>query len=573
MKLLCPSLLLSALATAAAFAATIPAGSTITAATVYADRAVVTRTARIELPAGESELTFADLPVRILDNSLQVSGRGTAATILDVTARTTHVDLTADPRIKTLEDELAALKRQDRTLEDKTAITDLQQALLVKIENSVTQPVPKDTVTPRPSFDDWQKLLAFSSDNATRTASERQALEQQREELARKISATQARLDQLGGQTATRRATKTVTVRVSAVQAGALDLSLDYAVPGAAWGPDYTARLHSEKREIELTYFGMVLNATGEDWKNIVLTLSTARPNLGGAAPELYPWILDAQSYEKESRALPLPFVTRKLKRPDPSSTMIGPDGLSGASLFGVAPADSALKEADTTIALASLDTSVSSASFKIPAAATILSDNAPQKVGIATTVLVANLEYQAAPKQLETAFLSASTVNITEFPFLAGAVGTFLDNTFVTTGYLKTVMPGEKFELALGADEGVAIKRKLVNRFSEDTGFGNKTKRVTYDFLITVTNHKRTAERVVFKDVLPVSRDEKVIVKLFAPAEKDTGTKDKPGREVTREEDGRLVWRLDLKPGEKREISLKFAVEHPADVTVSGLE
>ena len=35
----------------------------------------------------------------------------------------------------------------------------------------------------------------------------------------------------------------------------------------------------------------------------------------------------------------------------------------------------------------------------------------------------------------------------------------------------MRSPAPGEKFELALGADEGVAIKRKLVKRFTEDTG------------------------------------------------------------------------------------------------------
>ncbi|MBC8040360.1 MAG: DUF4139 domain-containing protein, partial [Opitutaceae bacterium] len=337
------------------------------------------------------------------------------------------------------------------------------------------------------------------------------------------------------------------------------------------WAPDYTARLHSEKRAIELTYFGLVINATGEDWKNIALTLSTARPNLGAGAPESQPWILESLPYirvERESSGFSL-LRSKKPKRPDPSSTVLGPDGgLSGSGMDSAA-----LEVADTTVSLAKLDTSVSSASFAIPVKTTIPSDGTLQKVGIATATLAANLQYQATPARLETAFLSASTTNTTDFPFIAGSVSTFLDNTFVATGNLKTVMPGEKFSLDLGADEGVAIKRKLVKRFTEDTGLTSKTKRVTYEFVLTATNHKRTAERLVFTDVLPTSRDEKIIVKLLAPAEKDVGTKEKPGREVTREEDGKLVWRLDLKPGEKREIPLKFSIEHPADLPVSGVE
>ncbi|NBO94077.1 MAG: DUF4139 domain-containing protein, partial [Planctomycetia bacterium] len=31
----------------------------------------------------------------------------------------------------------------------------------------------------------------------------------------------------------------------------------------------------------------------GEDWNGIALTLSTARPGLGGAAPEIAPWYVD----------------------------------------------------------------------------------------------------------------------------------------------------------------------------------------------------------------------------------------------------------------------------------------
>jgi len=33
------------------------------------------------------------------------------------------------------------------------------------------------------------------------------------------------------------------------------------------------------------------------------------------------------------------------------------------------------------------------------------------------------------------------------------------------------------------------------------------------------------------------------------------------------------LKWTLDLKPGEKREITLKFSIDHLADISVSGLQ
>jgi uncharacterized protein (TIGR02231 family) len=119
--------------------------------------------------------------------------------------------------------------------------------------------------------------------------------------------------------------------------------------------------------------------------------------------------------------------------------------------------------------------------------------------------------------------------------------MNTFLDETFVAVSNLKTVMPGEKFELALGVDDGISVKRRLVNRFTEDTGLTSKSRKVTYEILITLTNNKSTAERVVFKEPTPVSRDEKIVVRLLTPQEKEVGSPTNR-KEVTREEVGSCV-------------------------------
>ncbi|HEY0945057.1 MAG TPA: mucoidy inhibitor MuiA family protein [Opitutaceae bacterium] len=554
---------LSALASAAT-----PVDSQITAATVYGDRAIVTRTARVDLAAGEQEFVFERLPASLLDHSLQVSGRGTAtATILDVSARQTHVDATPSMRIKALEDEAAGLRRQDRGLSDKLKQIEQQRALLDRIEAAVTAPPPTEASAPRPSFDDWSRLLTFQSEQLSRLAAEQQALDVQREDLAAKVGAVEAQLNELRGRQPGGRSYKTVTVRVAGAEPGRLELVLAYAVTGAAWTPAYDARLRSAERAVELTYFGVVRNGTGEDWNQIALTLSTARPGLGGAAPEPTPWVVDVRKPMPLPAPAALSFGAAKRPRASESFNTLAGAGVTEGDMLA-APQEGFY----VTTATATVDAATTSATFKIAAPATLPSDASTQKIAITTAKLAAGLQYQATPKQLESAFLSAYVANSTEFPLLAGAANTFLDDTFIAASRLKTVMPGETFELALGADEGVAIKRTLVKRFTEDTGLTNKGRRITYEWLVTVTNHKPTAERVVFKEPAPVSRDEKIVVKVLTPAEKEVGTPAAP-REVTREADGVLVWRLDLKPGEKRELPLKFTIEHPADLAVVGVE
>lgn len=562
-------LALLAFAPVALFAEPTPLSSHINSATVYRDRAVVTRSAHVELAAGETQLTFDKLPAALVEQSLQVSGRGTAsATILDVSARTTFVEATPDARVKALEDEIKAIDKKERTLKDRAALLEQQRALVARIETSVTTPPGKEsTATTRPTFDEWQKLIAFADENRSKLTAEQQSLDTQHEELDARKSALEEQLNQLRGQAGGDRSFKTVVVRVSAAKAGSLDLSLAYTVPGASWTPSYDARLRAEERAVELTYFGIVRQNTGEDWKAIALTLSTASPSLGGGAPELNPWIVDVA----QPLILGLPSASEyKAKRVRAEHQSFNMAASAPASI--AAKGMLADEETDAALATAEIDNSATSASFKIAAAATILSDNTPQKVGITSAKLAAKLQYQSTPRAQETAFLSAYVINSTDFPFLAGSMNTFLDETFIAASSLKTVMAGEKFELALGAVEGIAIKRKLVNRFAEDTGLTSKGRRVTYEFLTTVTNNKKTSERVVFKDLLPISRNEKIVVKLLGPDPKDVGTKDKP-KEVSLEDDGKMVWRIDMKPGEKREIQFKFSVEHPADVTVTGLE
>ena len=550
------------------------ADSRISAVTVYADRAVVTRLATIAVPAaGPLEIVFANLPASLVEQSLQVSGRGTAqTTILDVTARATYLDFTPNERVKTLEDELRGLQKQRRGLDDRGKLLDEQKASLGRTEAALTSPANKDAA--RPTLEDLTKLLGFLGEQRSKLVADAAALDDQREALQAKIDAAQQQLNELRG--ARGRTVKNVTVRLAAGSPGQLDLSLSYAVPGASWAPAYDARLRAEERAVELAYFGVVRNGTGEDWKEVALTLSTARPSLGGGAPELAAWIVDvAKSVPVPATVMADRFVgSDQLNFGRAKSVTLGYSGVagSGGTTFNSAALAAAPAMQDASVASAAVESAATSATFKITTPVTLSADNTTQKVAIASAKLAANLQFQATPKLSETAFLSAYVTNTSDYPLLAGAVNTFLDDTFVAASNLKTVMPGEKFELALGADEGIAIKRKLVNRFAEDTGITSRYRRVTYEFLVTVTNNKKTTEKVVFKDAVPVSRDEKIVVKLLTPADRDLGTKEAP-KEISREEDGKLVWRLNLKPGEKRELPLKFSVEYPAGTSVTGVE
>ena len=125
-----------------ASAAVQPVSSTITAVTVYPDRAIVTRSGSVSLPAGAAEIVFENLPASLVDESIQVSGQGEAqATILDVTARQTFLTETPDERVKALEDELIGLARQVQGIDDRNATLSEQREFTRRILTASTTPV------------------------------------------------------------------------------------------------------------------------------------------------------------------------------------------------------------------------------------------------------------------------------------------------------------------------------------------------------------------------------------------------------------------------------------------------
>lgn len=544
------TLLAVAIATLPGLAAAAGLASSIGAVTVYQDRAVVTRAASSDLPAGEHELVLEKLPASLQENSLQVSAKSSGqATLLDVRVRDAFQADTANERVKQLEDQIRKLQGQQAALDDEASVLDNQRELVAMMQRGATEPA-KDG--PRPTLDELKAIQALSADTLSRTLAGLRRVAEQREELERQLSAAQGELGQLQGQL--NRRTKTVTLRVNLTRAGKLDLNVSYAVAGARWTPSYDARLRPADRSVDLGYFGVIRQNTGEDWNNVKLTLSTARPALGGGAPKLNPWIIDVAA---PPPPMPAPVAAAPVMRPEPRARQSVKSASAEMAAGDMAPA---LEEA--TVATAAVQSEATSASFQIRTPATLPSDNSTQRVAITTAKLPATLQYQSTPALREAAFLTALANNNTEYPFLAGTLNTFLDDAFVAASSMKSVMPGEKVELALGADDGISIKRQLVNRYTESTGFSGNGKRVTYEYKITVKNNKATKEQVSFKDRLPISRNEKIEVKLLSPSERD----------IKREDDGVLVWNWEMEPGKSRDAVLKFSVDYPGDIDVAGI-
>ncbi|MFD1259319.1 mucoidy inhibitor MuiA family protein [Entomomonas asaccharolytica] len=511
--------------------------SAIKEVTVYTDRAAITRKAEILLPAGEHELSFNNLPVQLDNNSVQLNALSTVpTTILDVTTKQQARLEEANIRLQKIDQEIKQLNAQLNALADQEKLLINQQEFVKKMQEGVLAP-SKDAT--RPSAQELQNIMQFAKDNLATILEKQRTIVKQTTALKKQLSVLQN--ERYPIQQKTGYQVKNVVVRVNLQQAGKVNLDLTYMIYGANWYPSYDARFDSRNNKLSVTYLGVISQRTGEDWQNVKLTLSTAKPNLGGNAPELTAWLINEATKVKP--------ITPKLA------------GASGYASMAPAPM-AAMQEEVAVRQIASVDTGMTSASFNIAKPTSLASDGSQQKVTITDIDLASKLQYITVPKLAQAAYLQAASINNTDFPLLAGKLNIFMDNRFITTGSLKTIMPKQELKLDLGVDEGIAITYKQLNRFTEKTGLTSCYNKVTYEYLLTVQNNKQTPETIKIMDHIPVSQDEKITVKLLSPNPKT----------IEQDKQGKITWQQTLSAGEKKETMIKFSVEYPVDMNIRGL-
>jgi len=207
--------------------------------------------------------------------------------------------------------------------------------------------------------------------------------------------------------------------------------------------------------------------------------------------------------------------------------------------------------------------TQLTSSSFSIQSKQSIPSDNQNHKVGISIENLPIDFSYEVAPKLVQAAYLKGKGKNVQDYPLLAGDANVFLDNSFVASVPIKTIMPSDSFSLNLGIDDAIRVERRLVSRFTESVGtFSTKT-RTRYEFENIVENHKKYPVELTLTDQVPISMNEKIVVELLEPK----------SEVLIPDAEGMLRWKLKLEPGAKQVIKLKFTVEYPPSVIPYGLE
>lgn len=527
----------------------IPVTSTLTGVTVFQDRAQITRTVVVTLKPGSQVVAIEGLPVLLQEDSVRVEAKGSArVTIGGIEVKRSFLAQSSDKRVAEIDSEIRQLERKLGGLDARKAGLAAQKGFVDSIKVAWGERVSHQLAAGKPTAAELHDAMGFVGSNTTRVEELQREIDQEKQGIKDQIDALRRKKQEAAGHH--RKESKTVEVALETSKEGSLTLELSGLVRQATWEPSYDVRLAKDGTTAELTYRALVRQQTGEDWSNVALSLSTARPVSGGAPPALHPWRIGFYRPQPMVMAAPVPRAEARLYK-QAAKAMLDENAERLAMPEESAPA--AFQTAQAVAEGAAI-------TFRIAKPVSIPSDNTHHSAVIALEKMPVSTEYVTVPKLAPTAFLTAELVNKAGWPLLPGAVKIFSGTTFVGSAALKRVASGETFVLPFGSDDQVTVKRDELKQHKEAGIFGRN--RMAYRITTTVSNFRMEPQTVSVKDQLPLAGDNEIKVSLEEPNLTPTEKLD----------DGSLVWKLKLAPGEKKELRYEIVVEYPKDREVTGL-
>ena len=593
--------------------------------TLFIDGAQVTRSRQIDIPAGNSTVVFTGLSPYLDDKSMQVAAKG-KFTVTAVNRLFNHTDsLERSTRQKALEQELAKIRQQQQQQQAARAVIDAETDLL-KVNCSVGNRNVATPLAAIKELNEYyasrmqelkRRMLELDGQMKALSDRERQVtadLAQLGGRQSAPMSEVEVRIEapaackgaftltyyvrnagwfpsydiRSGGLSEpveisykanifqnTREEWKNVDLTLSSSNPTTGSIApqlktwwLDYGMAPPRYNPGLTSNTVSgtvfdEQREPLIGASVLVPGTTVGTSTDVQGRYSVTVPN--GASSLQFNYI----GYKSQTRAIAgntMNVVMQEDNAQLDEVVVTGYGSAPSAALTGrAAGVQTRNKAAARTVELEFAESDAASDmmevgqtqtqwgyEFETRQPYTIPSDGKSVAAEIGRYRLPAAYTYQSTPKIDKDAFLMAEATDWAKLNLLEGEANIYFENTFVGKSILSPREAGDTLRFSMGRDRGIRIERTKESDYSARRAIGsNQTQ--TVGWKLTVRNTRTEPVVLMLTDQLPVSRNSSISV---TEEELSGGTLDK--------ESGTVIWRLELKPGEQRELKLRYAVKYP---------
>jgi uncharacterized protein (TIGR02231 family) len=506
---------------------------------VYPDRAMVTRVTNIEVPTGKHKIRFKNGNPNLEPSSLRAESLDKNSTVLGISSYTEMNLASTNPEVKSLEDKIQNLENKnesskkhiERLKKDLSGVEQYSKFLTYYISEKSTE------ATDTAQGSSWEDGIKILSKRRANTKSELQKVEKEIEATNQEKNILSQKLNKI--QSTAQKTYRVIEVHVQSITGKPTSVAFSYVVPGASWKVSYGIQV-SPQGKAKIEYYGNIRQETGEDWKNVNLSLSTASPAKGGSRYNLYPIQVSGRIVKtkdsiflSEQKAM---ASTEAAEEPDrPAMESEGSPETGGYS---------------------KLEASGESLLFTIPRKTEILSTKKDQKVIIAQYEDNAlAMSHRIIPSLQLAAHLTGKFMNSKSFPLLAGSVNSFLDSGFIGRSSLEYTAPGQSFLVGFGIDQSVQVNRNL-KTYEEPVGALRSGKYFHTEIEVEIKNQSDEIKKFSLLDRIPVSEVEEISVELM-PATTDGSVEDSKGI---------LRWDSELLPRSKKTFKLHYRVRTPTN-------
>jgi uncharacterized protein (TIGR02231 family) len=508
---------------------------------LFEDRAEVTRGAEVDAVAGASWIAVGGVSPFVDERSVQIKAVGDGVRVLSARVRFRAHDEGALGQ-----EAIAALEAEDRA-----AIRRMSEAgdAVLRADHALTRALLL--------AESWDKLLAAAPRGAAAEATitslreaiaaiDRSAMEALADAAAGREAALVARDDHqhaerrlVAGRATHPRHEAQIEVQLSSTTARAVQLELTYRVPCALWRPEHLVRLASSApasgstAPVEIVTFATAWQRTGEAWDDVEIRFSTARPARDATPPQITDDVLtQRRKSDQERRRIEVDLREQVVAVAGLDRGVNAVDDMPGVDDGG----EPLLLAPSEKVSLAS--------------------DGRPLRIEVGRVTVEATIDRVLFPEIAKVAHLRATATLTRGGPLLAGPVRVARGQSLVGRARLNFVGKGEPFEVGLGADDAVRVRRSHVDQRETTPVTGTqKVKRVVKVF---VSNLSGEARRVLVTERIPVSEIDDVEITLTTS-----------GGFRNEGDDGFLLRDVDLAPGATQTLEIAYELRASAKVVL----
>jgi uncharacterized protein (TIGR02231 family) len=485
---------------------------------------MVTRTIPLEGAAGAREIVVGQLPEQVVPDSLFAEGNeGVEVRAVRFRARAAG----EDPR-----EEVRKLDASMEELGEKVQMNQRQREMLAKRAEYLNRMEEFGTATAKSDLargvldaTALQKITLFSFEQREAVVKGMAELERSEKKLASQLNVLRRARDELTQGVAHR--VREAVLFVEKRGEGKAAVRLNYLVGSCGWSPSYAFRAEKDGKNIQVECNALIHQMTGEDWKQVELTLSTASPSLSAAGMGLAPFSVrltkdagrklsenelnaQAESFQGQQRAA----VEQNRKATNLNDNIelswMANRAANDLQTLELASSASAFnRNADLRLR----ETEGPSLSYPLTGSVSLASRNDQQMARILRTTFQSRFYHVASPVLSSYVYREAEMTNVCSSDLLAGPVTVYLDGRFVGHCEIPTVARGQTFVVGFGVDPQLRARRELVGR-TEGAQGGNRE--LGFKYRLVLENYKSLPATVRLFDRLPYTdRPAEIRVKL----------------------------------------------------------